>query len=361
MALKIKAKEEAEFDVLSLGECMIRLSPPGHQRIELTTVFEAYAGGGEYNVTYALARYGMRTGWITRLVDNPLGAFIKNHARASGMDVSEVVWVPYDGSGRADRIGLNFTEVGTGVRASVSLYDRGHTAISHMKTGDVDWKRIFNQRKTRWFHTGGIFSALSDSCSEVALESMRVAKQSGAIVSYDLNFRSKLWSSAKAIEVTKKLMPFVDVIIGNEEDFQKVLGFEIEGADENLKSLPVEGYKKMVKKVVAAFPNVQAVGTTLREVVSGSVNNWSAIIYYDGVFYESRKFSNLEIEDRVGGGDGFCSGFIYGLLHGLSSQECVDMGAAHGALLQSTRGDTSMVTMDEITHVMKGGSARIKR
>ena len=361
MPLTIKPRNEVEFDLLSLGECMIRLSPPGHQRIELTPVFEAYAGGGEYNVSYALARYGLRTGWISRLVENPLGHFIKNHARASGMDLSEVVWVPYDGSGRADRIGLNFTEVGIGVRASVTLYDRGHTAVAHMRPGEVDWTKIFQKRKAVWFHTGGIFTALSDSCAEVAREAMKAAHDAGTVVSYDLNFRSKLWSSKKAIEVTKTLVPYIDVLIGNEEDFQKVLGFEVEGADEQLKKLPIEGYKKMVQKVVAAHPHIRAVGTTLREVVSGLVNNWSAIMYYDGQFYASRKYENLEIEDRVGGGDGFCSGFVYGLLHGMTPQECVELGAAHGALLQSTRGDTSMVTMEEIKHVMGGGSARIKR
>jgi len=289
MSITILPSSETEFDLLSLGECMIRLSPPGHQRIELTPLFEAYAGGGEYNVSYALARYGLRTGWISRLVDNPLGHFIRNHAKASGMDLSEVVWVPYDGSGRADRVGLNFTEVGTGVRASVTMYDRGHTAIAHMKPGDVDWKRIFTMRKARWFHTGGIFTALSDSCAGVAREAMKAAHEAGTIVSYDLNFRSKLWSSGRAIEVTKGLVPYIDVLIGNEEDFQKVLGFPVEGADAQLTSLPVEGYKRMVQKVVAAYPNVRAVGTTLREVVSGLVNNWSAIMYYDGTLYASRR------------------------------------------------------------------------
>jgi 2-dehydro-3-deoxygluconokinase len=361
MALKIKLATETEFDLISLGECMIRLSPPGHQRIELTPVLEAYAGGGEYNVSYALARYGMRTGWISRLVENPLGAFIRNHAQTSGMDISEVIWIPYDGSGRADRIGLNFTEVGIGVRASVTLYDRGHTAVSHLKPGEVDWNRIFNERRVRWFHTGGIFTALSESCADVALESMKAAHDAGTVVSYDLNFRSKLWTSKRAIEVTKKLVPYIDVLIGNEEDFQKVLGFEVEGTDENLKALPVEGYKKMVEKVVKTYPRIQAVGTTLREVVSGLINNWSAIMYYDGSFYVSKKYLNLEIEDRVGGGDGFCSGFVYGFMNGMSPQQCVEMGAAHGALLQTTRGDTSMVTLEEIKHVMGGGSARIKR
>jgi 2-dehydro-3-deoxygluconokinase len=361
MPLKIQSASECEFDLLTLGECMIRLSPPGHQRIELTPVFEAYAGGGEYNVAYALSRFGMRTGWVSRLVDNQLGHFIRNHAKSSGMDMSEVIWVPYDGVGRAERIGLNFSEVGIGIRSSVTLYDRGNTAVSHMKPGEVDWKRIFTKKKVRWFHTGGIFTALSDSCAEVAAEAMKAAHDSGTIVSYDLNFRSKLWSSKKAIEVTKKLIPFIDILIGNEEDFQKVLGFEVEGTDINLKTLPIEAYKKMVKKVVATYPSIQAVGTTLREVLSGLLNNWSAIMYYDGIFYQSKKYEHLEIEDRIGGGDGFCSGFIYGLLHNMTPQECVEMGTAHGALLQSTRGDTSMVTMEEIRHVMVGGSARIKR
>lgn len=361
MPLNIKPSSEAEFDVLSLGECMIRLSPPGHQRIELAPYFEVYAGGGEYNVTYALARYGLRTSWVSRLVDNPLGHFIRNHAQASGMDISEVIWVPYDGSGRADRIGLNFTEVGVGVRASVTVYDRGHTAVSHMKPGEVNWRRIFQERRVRWFHTGGIFTALSDSCAEVAFEAMKAAHEAGTVVSYDLNFRSKLWSSAKALEVTKRLVPFIDVLIGNEEDFQKVLGFEVEGTDERLISLPVEGYKRMVQKVVRTYPHLQIVGTTLREVVSGLVNNWSAIMYDDGAFYESRRYERLEIEDRVGGGDGFCSGLIYGFLHGMNPQQCVELGAAHGALLQSTRGDTSMVTLEEVLDVMKGATARIKR
>jgi 2-dehydro-3-deoxygluconokinase len=361
MALKLLPSSACEFDLLALGECMVRLSPPGHQRIELTPYFEAYAGGGEYNVAYALARYGLRATWVSRLVDNPLGHFIRNHARSSGMDLSEVVWVPYDGVGRNDRIGIDFTEVGIGVRPSVTVYDRGHTAIAHMKPGDVDWKKIFSQRKVRWFHTGGILSALSDTCADVSLESMKAAHEAGTVVSYDLNFRSNLWTTKQAIETTKNLLPYADVLIGNEEDFQKVLGFEVQGTDENLRHLPVDGYKAMVQKVVKAYPNVRIVGTTLREVVSGLVNNWSAIVYYDGTFYESRKYEHLEIEDRVGGGDGFCSGFIYGMLHAMSPKECVDMGAAHGALLQSTRGDTSMVTMDEVRHVMSGGSARIKR
>jgi 2-dehydro-3-deoxygluconokinase len=361
MALKILSKSECTYDLLSLGECMIRLSPPGHQRIESTPVLEISAGGGEYNVAHAISRFGLCTGWISRLVDNPLGHFIRNQAQSSGMDISEVIWVPFDGVGTADRIGLNFTEVGIGVRASAMVYDRGHTAVSHMKPGDVDWMRIFSQKKARWFHTGGIFTALSDSCAGVVKEAIQEAHAAGTIVSYDLNFRSKLWSSQKAIQVTTNLIPFIDVLIGNEEDFQKVLGFEVEGTDDNLKTLRVEAYKNMVKKVVAKYPNIQVVGTTLREVKSGLINNWSAIVYINGTFYQSRSYENLEIEDRIGSGDGFCSGFIYGLLHEMSPQECVEMGTAHGALVHTTRGDTSTVTMEEIRYIMNGGSARIKR
>ncbi len=209
MPLNIKPKEACELDLISLGECMIRLSPPGHQRIELTPYFEAWAGGGEYNVAYALSRLGLRTGWVSRLVDNPLGWFIRNHARASGMDISEVVWVPYDGVGKRDRIGLNFTEVGIGVRASVTMYDRGHSAAAHMKPGEVDWERIFVERGVRWFHTGGIFTALSETTAQVVKEAMEAAHKAGTIVSYDLNFRSKLWTSEQAIATTKELVPYI--------------------------------------------------------------------------------------------------------------------------------------------------------
>ena len=361
MALELRPKEKCELDLVSLGECMIRLSPPGRGRIEFANQLEVWVGGGEYNVAYALARLGLRTGWVGRLVRNPLGQLIANHARAAGVDTSAVVWIDYDGVGRRDRIGLNFTEVGTGVRGSVTMYDRGHSATAHMRPGEVDWERLFGGRGVRWLHTGGIFTALSETTAEVVREAMAAARAAGTIVSYDLNFRSKLWSSAQAQAVTKQLVPLVDCLIGNEEDFQKVLGFEVEGTTDDLRALPVESYKRMVRRVVEAYPNIKVVGTTLREVVSASVNNWSAILWCEGAFFESRRFANLEIEDRVGGGDGFSSGFAYGFLEGHLPAECVDLGAAHGALLQSTRGDTSQVTLEELRHVWRGGSARIKR
>lgn len=359
--MNIRDARSCKYDLMSLGECMVRLSPPGHGRIEFASTLEVHVGGGEYNVAYALSRLGLRTGFLSRLVDNSVGRIILNHGRAAGVDMTHVAMARYDGIGRADRIGLNFTEVGTGVRGSVTMYDRGHSAASNLKAGMIDFGRLFKEDGTRWFHTGGIFTALSDSCAAVCADALREAKFAGVITSYDLNFRSKLWSAREAQSKTKDLIPLIDCLIGNEEDFQKVLGFEVEGADENLSALDTSAYKRMVEKVVAAYPNLKVIGTTLREVKSGLVNNWSAILWHEGQFYESRRYENLEIEDRVGGGDGFSSGFAYGFLTGQSPQQCVDLGAAHGALLQTTRGDTSQIDLEELTHIVQGGTARIKR
>ena len=361
MTLIIKSAEQCALDQVSLGECMIRLSPPGHGRIEFAGTMEVWVGGGEYNVAYALSRLGLRTGWVGGLVDNPLGELVRHHARAGGLNLDHAVNVPYDGVGRDARIGLNFTEVGTGVRPSVTMYDRGHSATMNMKPGDVDFAALFG-KGVRWFHTGGIFACLSEGTRAVTAEALEAANAAGTIVSYDLNFRSKLWSSEDAIATTRPLVPFIDCLIGNEEDFQKVLGYEVEGAGD-LGELPIKSYKKMVRRVAAEYPNLKVIGTTLREVRSGLLNNWSAILYWaeDDTFYQGPAFPSLEIEDRVGGGDGFASGFCYAFLTGASPQEAVKLGTAHGALLQSTRGDTSQITLQELIHVTGGGSARIRR
>ena len=361
MPLKLRDAAQCQFDVLALGECMVRLAPPGHGRLEFSKTLEVDVGGGEFNVAYACARLGLRTGFVSKLPDNPIAKIIINHARAVGMDTSNVLMEKFDGVGRKGRVGLNFTEVGTGVRASVTMYDRGHSSISLMKPDEIDWNNIFSKQGARWLHTGGILAALSDNSAATTKAALQAARAAGTVTSYDLNFRSKLWSSEKAIAVTKEIIPHVQVLIGNEEDFQKVLGFEVEGTNANLSELPVEAYKRMVERVVKTYPNIQAVCTTLREVKSGLINNWGGILWFDGQFYEARQFKDLEIEDRVGGGDGFSSGIAYGFATGMKPQDIVDFGAAHGALLQTTRGDTSQVTLDEVMHVMKGGSARIQR
>lgn len=359
--MKLRSAETCRFDLMSLGECMIRLSPPGHGRIEFANNLEVWVGGGEYNAAYGLARLGLRTGFLSRLVDNPLGRIILNHGRAVGMDMDCVAIAKYDGVGRADRIGLNFTEVGTGVRGSMTMYDRGHSAASNMKPGMIDFKRVFAGDGVRWLHTGGTFAALSEGCASVCKDALIAAREAGTIASYDLNFRSKLWSPQEAQRVTRALLPYIDCLIGNEEDFQTALGFDVDGVESGLCTLDSANYRRMVQEVVKAYPTLKVVGTTLREVRSGLVNNWSAIIYVDGTFYESRRYEGLEIEDRVGGGDGFSSGLAYGFLTGRSPQECVNVGAAHGALVQTTRGDTSQIDLDELMHVAGGGSARIKR
>ncbi len=361
MSLQLRPSAKCRFDILALGECMVRLAPPGHGRIEFAKTLEVDVGGGEFNVAYACARLGLRSGFVSKLPDNPVAKIVLNHARAVGMDVSNVVMEKFDGVGRKGRVGLNFTEVGTGVRASVTMYDRGWSSISQMKPDELDWKRIFQDEGAVWLHTGGILASLSDNSAAVVKAALQAARAAGTITSYDLNFRSKLWSSEKAIAVTKEIIPHVQVLIGNEEDFQKVLGFEVEGTKADLRELPVEAYKRMVERVVKAYPHIQAVCTTLREVKSGLVNNWGGILWHGGQFHEARQFKDLEIEDRVGGGDGFSSGIAYGFCKGMKPEDVVNFGAAHGALLQTTRGDTSQVTLDEVVHVMKGGSARIQR
>ncbi len=360
--MNIKDPKSCKFDLVSLGESMIRLSPPQHGRIEFAPLLEVWVGGGEYNVSYALARLGLRTGWVGGLNSSPMGAIVRNHARAVGMDVSYVVERKYDGVGKKDRIGLNFTEVGVAKRGSVTLYDRGHTATAGMKPGDVNWAKLFKEDGVRWLHTGGIYAALSENTRAVVAEAVKAAHEAGTVVSYDLNFRSKLWSSKEAQETTKPLVQYIDCLIGNEEDFEKVLGFEAEGVDvEKAGSLDVGPFKKMVERVVKQYPNIKVVGTTLRGVKTATINDWSAIMWTEGKFYDGPRFDDLEIEDRVGGGDGFASGFTYGFLTGKTPQECVNLGVAHGALLMSTIGDTSQITLEELTHVAGGGSARIKR
>jgi len=362
MSLSVKPAGPDTLDLVSLGECMVRLSPEGHGRVEFAKKMDVYVGGGEFNVAYALARLGMKTGWVGGLLDNPISGIIENHARGVGMDISCAPKLPYDGVGRDARIGLNFTEVGVGPRAAVTLYDRGHSSTSKMRPEDVDWAALF--KKTRWLHSGGIFTCLSESTREVAAVALKAANQAGTIVSYDLNFRGKLWSSEEAIATTKPLVQYIDCLIGNEEDFEKVLGYEVEGADvDGGGELPIEQYKAMVRQVAKDNPNLKVIATTLREVISASENNWSAILYWaeTDTFYQGPTFERLTLEDRVGGGDGFASGFTFAFLNGKEPQEAVNIGTAHGALLQTTRGDTSEITLKELLHVAGGGGARIVR
>jgi 2-dehydro-3-deoxygluconokinase len=363
-SMKIRAKQECRWDLVSLGEVMLRFDPGDH-RIWTTRQFDVFEGGGEYNVARGLRRcFALDTAIVTAFVDNPLGKLLQDLIQQGGVDQSLVRWAPDDGVGRSVRNGLNFTERGFGVRAALGCSDRGHTAVSQLKPGEIDWNHIFGKLGARWFHTGGIFCALSETTPEVALEAMAAARKHGLIVSYDLNYRESLWKSfggkKRAQEVNRRLAPYVDVMLGNEEDFSAALGYEVSGADESFASLEVEGFKRMIGAVLKDFP-FQAVATTLRQAKTATRNDWGAICYHDGKFHQATQRDDLEILDRVGGGDSFASGLIYGFLTGKDAQWAVECGAAHGALAMTTPGDTSMATLKEVLQAMKGGGARISR
>jgi 2-dehydro-3-deoxygluconokinase len=362
--LTIKSAEHCEWDLVSLGEVMLRFDP-GDRRIWTTRHFEVSEGGGEYNVARGLKRcFGLNTAIVTAVVDNPVGRLLQDLIYQGGVDQSLIRWIDFDGVGRAARNGLNFTERGFGVRPALGTSDRGHTAVSQLKPGDIDWEEIFGKRGARWFHTGGIFCALSESTAEVALDAMKAARKHGTIISYDLNYRESLWKAIggkkRAQEVNRQLAPLVDVMLGNEEDFSAALGFQVPGLDEHISKVEVESFKKMIATMVKEFP-FAVVATTLRKAKTATVNDWGAICYAGGDFYEAKYRENLEIFDRVGGGDSFASGLIYGFLSGQGPLWAVECGSAHGALAMTTPGDTTMVTLKEVLQVMKGKGARIAR
>ncbi len=364
-SLKIRPKSDCKWDEVSLGEVMLRLDP-GDVRVATTRQFNVWEGGGEYNVARGLRRcFGLQTAIVTALADNPVGRLVEDLMLQGGVDQSHVQWVKYDGVGRTVRNGLNFTERGFGVRAALGCSDRGHTAVSQLKPGQIDWDHIFGKEGARWFHTGGIFCALSETTPEVCKEAMIAARKYGTIISYDLNYRDSLWKSiggkAKATEVNRELASYVDVMIGNEEDFTAALGFEIEGQGEELGELDSGSFQRMILKAVETYPNFKAVGTTLRHAKTATVNDWGAVCYYEGKFHEARPLPGLEIFDRVGGGDSFASGLIYGFLNEKGADWAVNCGCAHGALAMTTPGDTTMATFDEVQRVMKGSGARVQR
>ncbi|NNE97229.1 MAG: sugar kinase [Acidimicrobiales bacterium] len=365
MSLSIKSADDCRWDCLSLGEVMLRLDP-GFGRVRTARTFTAREGGGEYNVSRALRKvFGKRTAIVTALVDNEVGHLVEDLMMTGGVDLRHVKWVPHDGIGRSARVGLNFTEKGYGPRAALGVSDRANTAVSQLVPGDIDWHRIFEVEGVRWMHTGGIFAALSETTAEVALEAMQAAKAAGTIISYDLNYRASLWQphggQPAAVEVNRRLAAYVDVMIGNEEDFSAALGFEVEDLDQDISKIDPSNFKAMISDVIEAFPNFAVVATTLRNARTAGFNDWGAVLYTAGEFYEARMRENLEIYDRVGGGDGFATGMIWSFLQDKSPEEAVEIGATHGALTMSTPGDTSMVTEAEVLRAVGAKSARVVR
>lgn len=363
--LTIKPAESCRFDLAALGEVMLRLDP-GEGRVRTAREFQVWEGGGEYNVARGLRRcFGMRTTVFTAFADNDVGRLLEDCILRGGVDPSFVRWRPYDGVGRTVRNGLNFTERGFGIRGAVGISDRGNTAASQLKPGDFDWDDIFGRQGVRWLHTGGIFTALSETTAALAEEAVQAARKHGTIVSYDLNYRPSLWKSIggqkRAQEVNRRIAQHVDVMIGNEEDFTACLGFSVAGVDENISEIDVRNFRSMIEKAVQEFPNFKMTATTLRAVKSATLNDWGAICWADGQFYEAPNRRNLEILDRVGGGDSFASGLIYGMLAFGDPQKAVEYGAAHGALAMTTPGDTSMASLAEVEKLVKGGGARVQR
>jgi len=363
--IDLKAPSECRYDILSLGEVMIRLDP-GDERIHTTRTFQVWEGGGEYNVARGLKRtFGKRAAVVTAIVDNPVGRLLEDLMLQGGVSLEYVKWMPFDGIGRKTRVGLNFTERGFGLRGAVGCSDRANSAASQLKKGDVDWDRIFGRDGVRWFHTGGIFAALSTTTPDVIIEAVTAAKKHGTIVSYDLNYRNSLWRDVggqeKARQVNRAIAPYIDVMLGNEEDFTAAMGFEVAGMDKSYSQLDPTNFRKMIETAVKEFPNFKVVATTLRHAKTATRNDWGAVMYAAGRFYDATLRPDLEIYDRVGGGDSFASGLIYGLMEGKSPEQAVNYGAAHGALAMTTPGDTTTATLSEVEKVMKGGGARVER
>ena len=365
MKLDVKPAADCRYDAVSLGEIMLRLDP-GEGRIRTARSFRVWEGGGEYNVVRGLRRcFGYRAAVLTAFADNEVGRLMEDFVLQGGVDTSYIKWMPTDGMGRSCRNGLNFTERGFGIRGALGCSDRANTAISKMRAEDFDLERLFGRDGVRWLHTGGIYAALSETSAETAVEVIRTAKKYGTVVSYDLNYRPSMWSAIggkeKVQAVNKEIAKYVDVMIGNEEDFTACLGFEVEGNDEDLKSLHLEGYRKMVGTAARTYPNFKVVATTLRTVKTATVNDWSAIVWADGEVYKAKDYKDLEILDRVGGGDSFASGLIFGLMETGDPETAVNYGAAHGALAMTTPGDTTMASRAEVEAIMRGAGARVKR
>ncbi len=363
---QVKPVVECRYDQVSLGEVLLRLDP-GEGRIRTARSFTAWEGGGEYNVARGLRRcFGLRTAVVTGFADNAVGRLLEDFILQGGVDTKLIRWLPDDGVGRSVRNGLNFTERGYGIRGALGVPDRGNTAVSKLQPGDVDWDHLFGTLGVRWFHTGGIFAALSESCAAVAAEAMTSARRHGTVVSYDLNYRPSLWRAiggqARAREVNRSLAPLVDVMLGNEEDFTACLGFRAPGTAEDLSHLEVAGFKAMLSQVVESYPDLAVVATTLRTVRTATVNDWAAMAWSSAEgFVQAVPRVGLEILDRVGGGDSFASGLVYGLLQNKSLAEAVELGAAHGALAMTTPGDISMATLQEVEAEAAGAGARVQR
>jgi 2-dehydro-3-deoxygluconokinase len=374
--LSIPDADGAKYDLLALGALITRLDP-GLVPFEHADEYHLYVAGGEYNVASNLSScFGMRTAIATAMVNYPIGRRIELAIQKAGV-ASFYKRFEHDGV-NGPNMGIVWSDRGQGMRPPIVFYNRSNEAAKRLAPGSFDWPMIFSQGGIRWFHSGGIFSALSPTTGELIIEAMQAARKAGAVVSFDLNYREKLWAAAaveqgkseaaakaaaiageEAAKTLRKIVTYVDVLVGNEEDLQKGLG--LKGQDVEVKSRPdVSAFYSMIENVIKDFPNIKAVATTLREVHSSNRHSWSAVLWLDGKNYQA-PVADLDVYDRVGGGDGFSSGLFYGLLSGKDPEEALKLGWAHGALLTTTPGDTSMSSLEQVEAFMRGSSARIQR
>lgn len=363
--LTFKPAGSCRYDCLALGEVMLRLDP-GEGRIRTSRMFRAWEGGGEYNAARALTRcFGKKTGVLTAFVDNEVGRLIEDLILQGGVDTSLIKWVSYDGIGLSARNGLNFTERGFGLRGALGNPDRANTAVSQLKPEDYDWDDIFGRQGVRWLHTGGIFAGLSDSCAEVTVAAMAAAKKYGTIVSYDFNYRPSLWRAHGGVEkfaaINRRALPYADVVIGTSYDYKNHLGLENVRVDDTSMDTQAQVFEEMIDSVLQAFPNIKLLGHGLRKVNSASNNDWSGILWHDGEVYRGPTFANMDIMDRIGGGDAFLSGLMYAMMETGDPEKAVAYGVAHGALAMTTPGDTSMATLAEVDKLASGGNAKVQR
>ncbi len=360
--MSLTIRRDAKLDFLALGALVHRLDP-GVIPFRKARSVEVHVSGGEYNVAANLSEcFGLKTGVATAMVDYPLGELVQARVREAGVTPFYKMF-EHDGV-RGPNIATVFSDRGHGVRPPVVFYNRSNEAGAMLKPGDFDWKEIFAPG-VKWFHSGGIFSALSPTTPELVIEGMKAAKAAGAVTSFDLNFRAKLWKSVggeqKAVETLRRIVEHVDVLIGNEEDLQKGLG--VKGPEVTKKSeskLDTAQFFGMMEATVKTFPNIKAVATTLREVHTTNRHDWSAVLWLDGKSYTAPT-CELGVICRIGGGDGFAAGLIYGLIAGKTPDEALRLGWAHGALVTTFPGDTSMATLAEVEALAKGGSARVQR
>lgn len=351
------ADHSSMYDCVSLGEVMLRFDP-GEARIRTAKEFRVWEGGGEYNVTRGLSKcFGWKTAVITSIVDNEIGHLIEDLIMQGGVDTRLIKWIPEDGLGRLSRNGLNFVERGFGIRSAKSVSDRGNTAASQLKRGDIDWDFVFGTLGTRWFHASGIFTSLSRNTAELVLEAVQTAKKHGVTVSFDINYRPSLWKGITDKRhfqiIQSEIAKYVDVLLGP--------GFDIVNDQKEFQSMRIDGYIERIERTVASFPNIKVIVATMRQLKSANRNDWSAVGWKDQRFVESVKFQDLDVYDRVGGGDGFASGLIYGLLTTGDVETALNYGIAHGALTMTTPGDNSMVNLQDVESVLRGNISSILR